>query len=720
MKSRFLVALIAIVSGIIFGPSVRAALITNNWNTSSGKWELGSNWSAGTPSPANVLDSITIGFPVGSRLITADATTVASNIINGCLTISNMTVGGTSMSPNTVLLSNGTGLPLALTIENSLTLTSHGIISITNASLHAGGTGIFPNTSGIFDDGVIVVSNNGQLITPNNINAPLIVGWNGDGQMMVQSGGYVQSYWLEVGYGGGSQGTLTIEGGTVATGGNGLDIGLGGAGAVWLTGGQLNGGAGIFNGQMTISNGLWQAPGFSVGFGQGTLTIAGGTINLSGGGNYTFAVAGSPSTIWMTGGTLVSPGEISIGVEATGNMTVSNGTWLGDFAIVGDDETEDSQPGTGTVTVAGGTINFSTLHMGIVSNCLGSIYLTGGLLTVTGKTYLGEVSNGHLTVSNGTFLADEIDVGASLGSLGVLTSAGGQVIITNGTGRIAVGVAGSDAALFPPPAGSGGGRMFVALNGFVLTGELDIGSDESPQGELSISDNGSVTVQSRMTVGDCDSNGFGIVVMTGGKLYVTNATHDATLEVRNGFFLLEGGTLVVDKLVITNVCSGTFDHAGGTLTAGAIVLDPNGDADGDGLPNWWEQEHGLDPLSSVGDNGPDGDPDGDGYNNVQEYEAGSDPQNPLSTPLQIVAPPFQITSIVQSGNNIVLTWNTAGGLTNQMQVASGGGGAYSTNSFTNLGAQMLIGGSGILTTNFTDVGAATNRPSLFYRVRLVP
>ena len=139
------------------------------------------------------------------------------------------------------------------------------------------------------------------------------------------------------------------------------------------------------------------------------------------------------------------------------------------------------------------------------------------------------------------------------------------------------------------------------------------------------------------------------------------------------------------------------------------------------MPNSWEQQHGLDPLSSFGDNGVDGDPDGDGYSNLEEYEAGSDPQNPLSTPLQIIPPPFRFNSILRSGNNIVLTWTTAGGWTNQVQVTSGtGAGSYATNGFANLGPQMLILGSGGVITNYTDVGGATNRPARYYRVRLVP
>ncbi|HUJ08454.1 MAG TPA: hypothetical protein VL171_00365, partial [Verrucomicrobiae bacterium] len=189
----------------------------------------------------------------------------------------------------------------------------------------------------------------------------------------------------------------------------------------------------------------------------------------------------------------------------------------------------------------------------------------------------------------------------------------------------------------------------------------------------------------------------------------------------NGLFLLGGGTLVVDKLVVTNGCYGVFDNFSGTVTVGTLVLDPNGDADGDGLPNWWEQAHGLDPLSSIGNDGPDGDPDGDGYSNWEEYEAGSDPQNPLSTPLQITPQSLQITSIAVQGNNIVLTWTAAGGSTNQVQVSPGdAGGVYSTNGFVNLGPQLIISGSGSVATNYTDTGGATNKPARYYRVRLVP
>jgi hypothetical protein len=105
------------------------------------------------------------------------------------------------------------------------------------------------------------------------------------------------------------------------------------------------------------------------------------------------------------------------------------------------------------------------------------------------------------------------------------------------------------------------------------------------------------------------------------------------------------------------------------------------------------------------------DTDGDGACDVEEVLAGTDLNNPASV--------FRITTITREGDDIRVTWQSAGGRTNQLQAASGVGGANSTSSFTNLDPFIALPGSGDTITNRLLSGAATNSPTQFYRVRLV-
>ena len=65
-------------------------------------------------------------------------------------------------------------------------------------------------------------------------------------------------------------------------------------------------------------------------------------------------------------------------------------------------------------------------------------------------------------------------------------------------------------------------------------------------------------------------------------------------------------------------------HRGGT---GETVLPPDGDSDGDGMSNSFEQQHGLDPLDP---SDASQDADNDGFTNLQESQAGTDPNDPDS------------------------------------------------------------------------------------------
>ena len=65
------------------------------------------------------------------------------------------------------------------------------------------------------------------------------------------------------------------------------------------------------------------------------------------------------------------------------------------------------------------------------------------------------------------------------------------------------------------------------------------------------------------------------------------------------------------------------DQDGDGLTYGLEYLmrtQPNDpDSDNDGLPDGWEWQYGLNPLSSQGIDGATGDPDGDSMTNLMEY-----------------------------------------------------------------------------------------------------
>ncbi|MBX3180337.1 MAG: pectate lyase [Candidatus Hydrogenedentes bacterium] len=86
----------------------------------------------------------------------------------------------------------------------------------------------------------------------------------------------------------------------------------------------------------------------------------------------------------------------------------------------------------------------------------------------------------------------------------------------------------------------------------------------------------------------------------------------------------------IDRRLVEEVRQGTATY-GGTRGAATGIIDspedvggwpvlrslpPPSDTDGDGMPDWWETEHGLDPGDS---NDRNHDRTGDGYTNLEEY-----------------------------------------------------------------------------------------------------
>ena len=129
----------------------------------------------------------------------------------------------------------------------------------------------------------------------------------------------------------------------------------------------------------------------------------------------------------------------------------------------------------------------------------------------------------------------------------------------------------------------------------------------------------------------------------------------------------------------------------------------------DAFQTWQNQYFGCTDCAQAQ---ADADPFGKGMSNTNQFLAGLDPTNPASL--------FRIISVAPQGNDLMITWTSAGAHTNTLQAtASGGTNGYGTN-FTDISGPIILQGSGGMTTDYVDVGGSTNVPARFYRVRLVP
>jgi len=125
------------------------------------------------------------------------------------------------------------------------------------------------------------------------------------------------------------------------------------------------------------------------------------------------------------------------------------------------------------------------------------------------------------------------------------------------------------------------------------------------------------------------------------------------------------------------------------------------DTDGDGMPDVWEQAHGLNPLI----NDANLDPDQDGFTNLQEYLAGTDPQSAGSR--------LQFTGAARVAGGVELQFTAAANRAYSVlyRDSLAGGGWV---KFTDVAAQPIA-----RTVTVTD-SAALNQSQRFYRLVTPP
>jgi hypothetical protein len=122
------------------------------------------------------------------------------------------------------------------------------------------------------------------------------------------------------------------------------------------------------------------------------------------------------------------------------------------------------------------------------------------------------------------------------------------------------------------------------------------------------------------------------------------------------------------------------------------------DNDFDGLPNTYENAHGLNPNNAADASQ---DADGDGLTNFQEYLAGTDPQDAKSN--------LRITAISRSGTSELINFFVVSGKTYQLEYKN----SLSDASWTAIGSPFTAPSAGQV--QFTDPDAS-NHTQRFYHI----
>ena len=417
-------------------------------------------------------------------------------------------------------------------------------------------------------------------------------------------------------------------------------------------------------GLLVISNGVVRARDVTIASGNpssGTIEVIGGTMTLSSSLTVGNGFQNSPGSFLVASGGLlvVTNDETDIGGfnESSGSLTVSDASFLAADVFLGGTRSDGILAiNDGSVTVNG------QLGIGGGEQGSGSVSLNGGKLVVTnGETRLGlgTPSSGNMAVSRGLFRARDVYVGANQSTGGLFIDGGISILSSN----LQIGVENSDATVSIT-----GGQLVVTNAPIVVDdqgqcivsgGRLTARTIELgrfAEGTLMV-DGGSVTASEGITLGDCsDDLAVGYASVDGGRVTVTNPTGTGFIDVRNGQLILGSGVVHVDKLVMTNTCSSLI-HTGGTLIVGSVVLDPEA---------------------------------------------------------------FGVTSVVQEGDNLRVTWLMGPGQINALQGTSVRTYRHhTTNDFVDIFVVTNNTTPGVV-TNYLDVGAATNIPPRLYRARLAP
>jgi len=391
---------------------------------------------------------------------------------------------------------------------------------------------------------------------------------------------------------------------------------------------------------LSFTNGTNSLGGLLAGPGTLTVSLPGTTLlSLQGdasGFTGTLAITNSGTLRFNQGANTWGGVHAAFDAGSSGNINNHSSTsitvYLGALSggpgskLLGSDQ---AGPGTDTYVIGGldsnttfaGTItngtNTSTPHLAALTK------IGGGIFTISGANSYG----GGTTVSNGTLVVNNL-TGSGTGT-GTVTVASGATLGGDGviSGPVIV-----NGTLLP------GGRpgTLTVSNSLVLSGGAILRYALGTTSDLTAV-SGNLTVDGTLDVTDSGglTNGTYTLFTYGGAL-ATNGTPS---------ILAMGSTPDVTKSYTIDI--GTAGQVNLVVHNGAPTLDP--------FTAWQLQYFGCTNLAICPQAAGDADADGDGLSNTNEFLAGTDPTNSASA--------LRIISAVRQGNNVIVTWMTAGGRT---------------------------------------------------------
>jgi T5SS/PEP-CTERM-associated repeat protein len=516
----------------------------------------------------------------GGSLVTNGGLQIGSTNASASLLVEN---NGQLITNNTTIFSviNSTGTGTASAIVSGGTWTSSTGIIVGNSgtgslTINSDGAGV-----GLVNAGTSLVSIGAQgggggtvsvtagTLIAGNISMASDFNGNATGSLTIGNGGSVAAASINEGGGG----TITVNGGHLSTT-NGFVVGQNGTTAAFLTignngavtqtgisGFNIGGFSAGTNGTVTVNAGTLSSTGggFSVGASNAvaSLTVnSGGTLITGGGALFAFADINATGTGIATaaidGGTWDSLGQILVGNDGTGSLSVINGGVInagtntisignlgsGSGAVIvgGNGATVDAGAlniasfGTtaSTLTInAGGTVAISGsappggpgpipgFSSGLSIGGFGTLSMAGGVLSASG-----------LAQNNGLIQGFGI-LNADLNNNGTIAASGGRLDITlgqTGTGTDTIG----NGATLEEGASVGFGQSVSFVNGATSSAlQLDQLFSQTQSFSLSDWQNGDELILANGVIinsADWSNGGTLAVFTTGGEYDFTNVT----------------------------------------------------------------------------------------------------------------------------------------------------------------------------------------------------